>query len=71
MSTEAPTLTEFGVTHVSKTKVNVAIGMENDSERSATLNHSCNADTCKLALVNQIKEFKKRVSCTFEHTSLE
>ena len=55
MSTEAPTLTEFGETQVSKTKVKVSIGTENDSERSAILNHLCNADTCKLALVKQIK----------------
>ena len=58
MSTEAPTLTEFGETQVSKTKVKVSIGTENDSERSAILNHSCNADTCKLALVKQIKELR-------------
>ena len=58
MSTEAPTLTKFGETQVSKTKVKVAIGTENDSERSAILNHPCNADTCKLALVKQIKELR-------------
>ena len=58
MSTEAPTLTEFGETHVSKTKVKVSIGTENDSERSAILNHSCNADTYKLALVKKIKELR-------------
>ena len=39
VSIEAPTLTEFGKTNVSKTKVKVAIGTENDSERSAILNH--------------------------------
>ena len=58
MSTEAPTLTEFGETRVSKTKVTVAIATENGSERSAILNHSCNADTCKLSLVKQIKELR-------------
>src|SRR6187397_1022225 len=71
VSTEALTLTEFGETQVSKTKVKVAIGTENDSERSATLNHSCNADTCKLALVKTDKRVKKHVSCTVEHTSLK
>ena len=40
VSIEAPTLTEFRETRVSKTKVKVAIGTENDSERSAMLNHS-------------------------------
>ena len=55
MSTEAPTLTEFGETQVLKTKVKVSIGTENDSERSAILNQSCNADTCKLTLLKQIK----------------
>ena len=58
MSIEAPTLTEFGETQVSRTKVKVAIVTENDSERSAILNHSCNADTCKLALVKQIRELR-------------
>src|SRR6185312_804494 len=58
VSTEAPTLTEFGETQVSKTKVKVSIGTKNDLERSAILNHSCNADTCKLALVKQIKELR-------------
>ena len=58
VSTEAPTLTEFGETQVSKTKVKESIGTENDSERSAILNHSCNADTYKLALVKQIKELR-------------
>src|SRR6187397_3606626 len=50
VSTEAPTLTEFGETQVSKTKVKVSIGTENDSERSAILNQSCNADACKLSI---------------------
>ena len=50
MSTEAPTLTEFGETQVSKTKVKVTIGTENDSERSAILNQSYNADTCKTSI---------------------
>ena len=58
MSTEDPTLTEFGESRVSKTKVKVSIGTENDSERFAILNHSCNADTSKLALVKQIKELR-------------
>ena len=58
VSTEAPTLTEFGETQVSKTKVKVAIETENDSERSAIPNHSCNADTCKLALVKQKRELR-------------
>ena len=35
VSTESPTLIEFGETQVSKTKVKVTIGTENDSERSA------------------------------------
>ena len=56
MSTEDLTLIDFGETHVSKTTVKVAIGTENDSERSAIPNHSCSADTCKLVLVKQIKE---------------
>ena len=50
MSTEAPNLTEFGETQVSKTKVKVSIGTENDSECSAILNQSCNADTCKTSV---------------------
>ena len=58
VSTEALTLTEFGETQVSKTKVKVSIGTEKDSERSAILNHSGNADTCKLALVKQTKELR-------------
>src|SRR6187397_353650 len=58
VSTEAPTLTEFGETRGLKTKVKVAIGTENNSERYAILNHSYNADTCKLVLVKQIRELR-------------
>ena len=39
-STKASTLTEFGETQVSKTKVKVSIGMENDSECSVVGNIS-------------------------------
>ena len=70
MSIEAPTLTEFGETQVSKTKVKVLIGTANDPERSAIVNHSCNANTYKLALVKtDMRVYETRILHRRAHVS--